>query len=204
MYHVVVAPGLTCLLTRLNRNKAMVVAENKTFWAATAHLHIFCISPSKSTVPSPLLSASLTTASISFLLAFSPSSLTMACLSSSDVMEPSPSMSNCRQHEADREETASMPCQDRRVLDNSVNEAITHSIHCEVPEAACENGCAGLTSLNASFSSFKPIMPAVSARSLGVISSTKSSKSTRPPTVYRGNGSILSRQYKVNTLKIVA
>lgn len=200
MYHVVVAPGLTWLLTHLNRNKAKVVAENKTFWAATAHLHIFCISPSKSTVPSPLLSASLTTASISFLLAFSPSSLTMACLSSSDVMEPSPSMSNCRQHE---EETPSMTCQDRRDLDNSVTRRspTASTVRCQRPH---ENGFAGLTSLNASFSSFKPIMPAVSARSLGDISSTKSSKSTRPPTVYRGNGSILSRQYKVNTLKIVA
>lgn len=39
-----------------------------------------------------------------------------------------------------------------------------------------------LTSLKASFSSFTPIIPAVSARSLGVIKSTKSSKSTLPPT----------------------
>lgn len=40
-----------------------------------------------------------------------------------------------------------------------------------------------LTSLKASLSSFTPIMSAVSARSLGPISSTKSSKSTCPPTV---------------------
>lgn len=39
-----------------------------------------------------------------------------------------------------------------------------------------------LTSLKASFSSFTPIIPAVSARSFGVIKSTKSSKSTLPPT----------------------
>lgn len=42
-----------------------------------------------------------------------------------------------------------------------------------------------LTSLNASLSSFTPIMSAVSARSLGPMSSTKSSKSTCPPTVGR-------------------
>lgn len=40
-----------------------------------------------------------------------------------------------------------------------------------------------LTSLNASLSSFTPIMSAVSASSLGPMSSTKSSKSTCPPTV---------------------
>lgn len=39
-----------------------------------------------------------------------------------------------------------------------------------------------LTSLKASLSSFTPIMSAVSARSLGPMSSTKSSKSTCPPT----------------------
>lgn len=43
-------------------------------------------------------------------------------------------------------------------------------------------GCFPLTSLKASLSSFTPIIPAVSARSFGVISSTKSSKSTLPPT----------------------
>lgn len=39
-----------------------------------------------------------------------------------------------------------------------------------------------LTSLKASRSSFTPIMPAVSAKSFGAINSTKSSKSTLPPT----------------------
>ena len=39
-----------------------------------------------------------------------------------------------------------------------------------------------LTSLKASRISWTPIIPAVSASNLGVISSTKSSKSTRPPT----------------------
>lgn len=103
MYNVVAAPGLTWLLTHLNWNTACGWKQNSRVFLAcqTAHFRNFCISPSKSTVPSPLLSASLTTASISFLLAFSPSSLTMACLSSSDVMEPSPSMSNCRRWEED-------------------------------------------------------------------------------------------------------
>lgn len=39
-----------------------------------------------------------------------------------------------------------------------------------------------LTSLKASRSSFTPIIPAVSAKSFGAINSTKSSKSTLPPT----------------------
>lgn len=39
-----------------------------------------------------------------------------------------------------------------------------------------------LTSLKASLSSFMPIMPAVSSNSFGVMRSTKSSKSTLPPT----------------------
>lgn len=39
-----------------------------------------------------------------------------------------------------------------------------------------------LTSLKASLSSFTPIIPAVSAKSFGVMRSTKSSKSTLPPT----------------------
>lgn len=50
--------------------------------------------PSKSTVPSPLSSASLTMASISLRLMCSPISLIMAHLSSSVVISPSPSMSN--------------------------------------------------------------------------------------------------------------
>ena len=45
-----------------------------------------------------------------------------------------------------------------------------------------------LTSLNASFSSFTPIMSAVSARSFGPINSTKSSKSTCPPTSEKQKG----------------
>ncbi len=40
-----------------------------------------------------------------------------------------------------------------------------------------------LTSLKASLNSFTPIISAVSARSLGPINSTKSSKSTWPPTI---------------------
>lgn len=50
--------------------------------------------PSKSTVPSPLSSASFTIASISFWLMCSPISLFMADRSSSVVISPSPSMSN--------------------------------------------------------------------------------------------------------------
>lgn len=50
--------------------------------------------PSKSTVPSPLSSASLTMVSISLRLMCSPISLIMADLSSSVVISPSPSMSN--------------------------------------------------------------------------------------------------------------
>ncbi|MEQ2203620.1 hypothetical protein XENOCAPTIV_001417, partial [Xenoophorus captivus] len=42
------------------------------------------------------------------------------------------------------------------------------------------------TSLKASLSSFMPIIPAVSARSFGAINSTKSSKSTLPPTTEEG------------------
>lgn len=50
--------------------------------------------PSKSTVPSPLSSASLTMVSISLRLMCSPISLIIALLSSSVVIAPSPSMSN--------------------------------------------------------------------------------------------------------------
>lgn len=57
------------------------------------HLYLL-LSPSKSTVPSPLLSASLTNASISLLLVFSPNNFIMAYLISSEVIHPSPSISN--------------------------------------------------------------------------------------------------------------
>lgn len=59
----------------------------------------FYCSPSKSTVPSPLPSASLTIASISVLLAFSPNNFIMAYLNSSEVIDPSPSISNYRKME---------------------------------------------------------------------------------------------------------
>lgn len=49
-----------------------------------------------------------------------------------------------------------------------------------LPTPACQQP--SLTSRKASLSSFTPIISAVSARSLGPISSTKSSKSTWPPT----------------------
>ncbi len=116
------------------------------------------ILPSKSTVPSPLLSASRTMASISFLLVVSPSSFSIACFSSSMVIVPSPSISNYRQ---------------------------MHSKLCFLFDffflKLKEKGTF-LTSLNASFSSFSPIIPAVSASSFGAMSSTKSWKSTLPPT----------------------
>lgn len=51
---------------------------------------------------------------------------------------------------------------------------------------ACQHP--SLTSRKASLSSFTPIISAVSARSLGPISSTKSSKSTWPPTVAKKKG----------------
>lgn len=51
-----------------------------------------------------------------------------------------------------------------------------------------------LTSLKASLSSFTPIMSAVSASSLGPISSTKSSKSTWPPTEKCHRQGFLSRR----------
>lgn len=53
--------------------------------------------PSKSTFPSPLLSTSWTTELISCLLVCSPNNFTIASLSSSDVIAPSPSISNLRE-----------------------------------------------------------------------------------------------------------
>lgn len=202
MNHVVVAPGLTWLLMHSNRNKAKAVAENKTFWGrngAFAHLlHLtFKVHRSVSVV------VRLSDHSLNFVFArFFAQQLHHGV---SQLLWRDGAVTVDVKLQASRKRTGqggngvkAMPRLAR--FGQRRPAAIPHSIHCEVPEATCENGCAGLTSLNASLSSFRPIMPAVSARSLGDISSTKSSKSTRPPTVCRGNGSVLSMQYKVHTL----